>query len=117
MVTNTLLGVEFIKVVNTKVLVGFVVAEHVIDDHQQAVLDRTNGALFSTSSGQTMVLRFEIAIFGSNRSMGHFAEHRIEVAVGRRGLATFAFAGTFMIPRTLPCPGNKMFMCISQHFI
>ena len=47
MVTNTLLRIEFIKVVNPKILVGLVIAEHEIDSHEQAVLDRANGALFS----------------------------------------------------------------------
>ena len=48
MVTNLLLGIEFIKVVSTEILVGLVVAEHEIDGNQQAVLDRADGALFST---------------------------------------------------------------------
>ena len=65
MVTNTLLRIEFIKVVHTKIFIGFVVAEHEVDGHQQAVFDRADGALFSPPPGQTMVLRFEIAVFGT----------------------------------------------------
>ena len=51
MVTNTLSRIEFIKVVNTKILVGFVIAKHEIDGNQQAVFDRANGAFFSTPPG------------------------------------------------------------------
>ena len=52
MVTNTLLRIEFIKVVHTQILVGLIVTEHKIDGHQQAVLDRANGAFFSTPARQ-----------------------------------------------------------------
>ena len=48
MVTNPLLRIEFIKVVNAEILIGLMIAKDVIDGHEQAVLDRTDGALFST---------------------------------------------------------------------
>ena len=46
MVTNTLLRIEFIKVVGTEILIGLVVAEHKIDGHEQAVLNGADGPLF-----------------------------------------------------------------------
>src|SRR5687768_8344003 len=108
MVTNTLLRIEFIKVVNTKILVGPVIAEHEIDGNQQAVFDRANGAFFSTPAGQTMVLRFEIAVFGAHRRVRHLSEHRVNVAVGSGGFAAAPFAGTFMIARTAARPRGKV---------
>ena len=108
MVTNTLLRIEFIKVINTKIFIGFVIAEHKIDGDQQAVLDRTDGALFSTPARQTMVLRFEIAVFGAYRRVGHLGQYRVEVTVGRGGFATAAFAGAFMITRTAARPRSKV---------
>src|SRR4249919_1607656 len=108
MVTNTLLRIEFIKVVNTKILVGPVIAEHKIDSHEQAVLDRADGALFSTPTRQTMVLRFEIAVFGTYRRVRHLGQHRVEVTVGSGGFAAAPFAGTFMVTRTAARPRGKV---------
>lgn len=108
-VTNSLLRIELIKVVSTEIVIRGV-AKHVIDDHQQAVLDRANGALFSTSPGQTMVLGFKIAVFATHRRVRHFGEHGIEMTIGRRGFSAFALAGAFLIARTLPRPGGKVLM-------
>ena len=108
MVTNTLLRIEFIKVVNTKILVGPVIAEHEIDSHEQAVLDRADGPLFSTPARQTMVLRFEIAVFGPYRRVRHLGQHRVEVTVGSGGFAAAPFAGTFMVTRTAARPRGKV---------
>src|SRR5687767_1518389 len=110
MVTNSLLRIEFIKVVNTKILVGPVVAEHEIDGNQQAVFDRADGAFFSTPPGQTMVLRFEIAVFGAHRRVCHLGEHRVNVAVGSGGFAAAPFAGAFMVTGTLARPRGKVFV-------
>src|SRR5438128_62344 len=110
MVTNTLLGIEFIKVVNTEILVGLVIAEHEIDCYEQAVLDRTDGPLFSTPPRQTMVLRFEIAVFGTHRRVCHLGEHRVEVTVGSGGFAAAAFASAFMVTRTAARPRGKVFV-------
>src|SRR5512146_1369516 len=107
MVTNTLLGIEFIKVVNAEILVGLVIAEHKIDSHEQAVLDRADGAFFSTPPRQTMVLCFEIAVFGTYRRVCHLGQHRVEVAVGSGGFAAAPFAGAFMIPGTAARPRGK----------
>ena len=96
-ITNSLLRIEFIKVVNTKILVGPVIAEHEIDGDQQAVLDRADSPFFSTPSRQTMVLRFEIAAFSAHRGVCHLGEHRVNVAVGSGGFAAAPFAGTFMV--------------------
>ena len=109
MVTNTLLRIEFIKVVNTKILVGLVVAKHEIDGYEEAVLDRADGALFSTAACQTMVLRFKIAVFGA-RCVGHLCQHPIDMAIGRGGFAAAPFAGAFTVVRTLACPGSKVFV-------
>jgi hypothetical protein len=46
MVTNTLLRIEFIKVVGTEILIGLVVAEYEIDGNEQAVLNNADGPLF-----------------------------------------------------------------------
>src|SRR6266498_2107486 len=108
MITNTLLRIEFIKVVNTKILVGPVIAEHEIDGNQQAVFDRADGPFFSTPARQTMVLRFEIAVFGTYRRMRHLGQHRVEVTVGRGGFAAAPFAGTFMVTRTAARPRGKV---------
>src|SRR5262245_9394538 len=108
MVTNTLLGIEFIKVVNTEILIGFVIAEHDIDSHQQAVLDRADGPFFSTPARQTMVLSFKIAVFGTCRRVRYFGQYRVEVAVGRGGFAAAPFTGTFMVTRTAACPRGKV---------
>src|ERR1700745_4213989 len=110
MVTNSLLRIEFIKVVNTKILVGFVIAEHEIDGNQQAVLDRADGPLFSTPPRQTMVLCFEIAVFSAHRRVSHLGQNRVEVTVGSGGFTAAAFAGTFMVPGTLARPGGKVFV-------
>ena len=104
MVTNTLLRIKFIKVVNTEILVGLVIAEHEIDGNQQAVLDRADGAFFSTPPGQTMVLRFEIAVFGTHRRVRHLGQHRVEVTVGSGGFAATPFAGAFMVAGTAGPP-------------
>jgi len=109
MVTNTLLRIEFIKVVNTEILVGFVIAEHEVDGNQQAVFDRANGAFFSTPPGQTMVLRFEIAVFGyAPPRVCHLGKHRVEVTVGSGGFAATPFAGAFMVTRTAARPRGKV---------
>ena len=108
MVTNTLLGIEFIKVVDTEILVGLVIAEHEIDGNQKAVLDRADGALFSTSPRQMMVLRFEIAVLGAHCGVRHLCEHRVEVTVGSGGFAAAPFAGAFMVAGTLARPRGKV---------
>ena len=108
MVTNTLLRIEFIKVVNTKILVGFVIAEHEIDGNEQAVLDGAYGPFFSTPARQTMVLRFEIAVFGTYRRVRHLGQHRVEVTVGSGGFAAAPFAGTFMVARTAARPRGQV---------
>src|SRR5207247_6009961 len=108
MITNTLLRIEFIKVVNPKILVGPVIAEHEIDGNQQAVFDRADGPFFSTPARQTMVLRFEIAVFGTYRRMRHLGQHRVEVTVGSGGFAAAPFAGTFMVTRTAARPRGKV---------
>ena len=108
MVTNTLLRIEFIKVVNTKIFIGLVIPEHEIDSHQQAVFDRADGPFFSTPARQTMVLRFEIAVFGTHRRVRHFGQHGVEVTVGSGGFATASFAGTFMIAGTAARPRGKV---------
>src|SRR5437763_15906421 len=100
MVTNSLLRIQFIKVVNTKILVGPVIAKHEIDGTQQAVLGRANGAFFPTPTRQTMVLRFEIAVLGAQRRVCHLGEHRVEMAIGSGGFTAAPFAGAFMVPRT-----------------
>src|SRR6266540_1673237 len=97
MVTNSLLRIEFIKVVNTEILVGLVIAEHEINSHEQAVLDCADGALFSTPPRQTMVLRLEIAVFGTHRRVGHLGQNRVEVTVGSGGFTAAPFAGAFMV--------------------
>ena len=48
MVTNLLLGIEFIKVVSAQIRVGLIVPKHEVNGDQDAVLDRANGSLFST---------------------------------------------------------------------
>src|SRR5688572_13427181 len=108
MVTNTLLRIDFIKVVHTEILVGFVIAEHEIDCNQQAVLDRANGAFFSTPPGQTMILRFEIAVSGTHRRVCHLGKHRVKVTVGSRGFAAAPFAGAFMVTGTAARPRGKV---------
>src|SRR5437773_7946703 len=108
MVTNSLLRIEFIKVVNTKILVGPVIAKHEIDSNQQAVFDRANGAFFPTPSRQTMVLCFEIAVLGAHRRVRHLGEHRVEVAVGSGGFAAAPFAGAFMVTGTAARPRGKV---------
>jgi hypothetical protein len=47
MVTNLMLGIEFVKVISTQVLKGLIVSEHEINGNEQTVFDRANGALFS----------------------------------------------------------------------
>ena len=108
MVTNTLLRIEFIKVVNTKIVVGPVIAEHEIDGNQQAVLDRADGALFSTPPRQTMVLGFEIAVFGTHRRVRHLGQDRVEVTVGSGGFTAAPFAGAFMVAGTAARPRGKV---------
>src|SRR5881397_1447307 len=108
MVTNSLLRIEFIKVVNTKILVGPVIAKHEIDGNQQAVFDRANGAFFPTPSRQTMVLRFEIAVLGAHRRVCHLGEHRVEMAIGSGGFAAAPFAGAFMVTGTAARPRGKV---------
>src|SRR6266545_2936492 len=108
MVTNSLLRIEFIKVVNTKILVGPVIAKHEIDGNQQAVFDRANGAFFPTPSRQTMVLCFEIAVLGAHRRVRHLGEHRVEVAIGSGGFAAAPFAGAFMVTGTAARPRGKV---------
>src|SRR6266542_3972732 len=110
MVTNSLLRIEFIKVVNTKILVGPVIAKHEIDGNQQAVFDRANGAFFPTPSRQTMVLGFEIAVLGAHRRVRHLGQHRVEVTVGSGGFTAAPFASTFMIAGTLARPRGKVFV-------
>src|SRR3990172_204087 len=108
MVTNTLLGIEFIKVVDTEIRIGLVIAEHEIDGNQKAVLDRADGALFSTPTRQMMVLRFEIAVLGAHCGVRHLGEHRVEVTVGRGGFAAAPFAGAFMVAGTLARPRGQV---------
>src|SRR5215510_9579272 len=108
MVTNTLLRIEFIKVVNTEILVGPVIAEHEIDGHQQTVFDCTDGPLFSTPPDQTMVLRFEIAVFGTHRRVRHLGQHRVKMTVGSRGFAAAPFAGAFMVTGTAARPRGEV---------
>ena len=110
MVTNSLLGIEFIKVVNTEILVGLVIAEHEINRDEQAVLDRADGTLFPTPPRQTMVLRFEIAVFGTHRRVCHLGEHRVKVAIGGGGFAAAAFAGAFMVTGTAARPRGQVFV-------
>src|SRR5574339_432105 len=110
MVTNTLLGIEFIKVVHAEILIGFVVTKHVVNRYQDTVFHRANGAFFSAAAGHVMVLPFKIALFGTHRGVRYFGQDRIEVAVGVGCFTAFAFAGTFMIARALPCPRSKVFM-------
>src|SRR5207247_9998093 len=97
MITNTLLRIEFIKVVNPKIFVGPVIAEHEIDGNQQAVFDRADGPFFSTPARQTMVLRFEIAVFGTYHRMRHLRQHRFELSVLRWLLAAAPFAGSLLV--------------------
>ena len=47
------------------------------------MLDRTNGALFSTAARQTVVLSLKIAVLGVRRGVCHLCQHRIDVAIGR----------------------------------
>src|SRR5262245_43104729 len=108
MVTNTLLRIEFIKVVNTEILIGFVIAEHEVDGNQQAVFDRADGPLCSPPARQTMVLSFKIAVFGTYRRVRHLGQHRVEVAVGSGGFAAAPFAGAFMIAGTAARPRGKV---------
>jgi hypothetical protein len=108
MVTNTLLRIEFIKVVNTEILVGLIIAEHEIDSHEHAVLDRADGAVFPTPSGQTMVLRFEIAVLGTHRRVRHLGQHRVEVTIGSGGFAAAPFARAFMVTGTAARPRGKV---------
>src|SRR5207247_2562637 len=108
MVTNSLLMIEFIKVVNTKILVGPVIAKHEIDGNQQAVLYRANGAFFPTPSRQTLLLGFEIAVLGAHRRVRHLGQHRVEVAVGSKGFAAAPFAGAFMVTGTAARPRGKV---------
>src|SRR5918996_444246 len=109
-VTNTVLGIELIKVVSTKVLIGLIVAEHKINRYQKAVLDRANCTFFPTTSGQTMVLRFEIAVLTAHRRMSNLGQHRIEMTIGRRGFAAATLAGAFMIAWTASRPRGKVLM-------
>src|SRR6266511_1066685 len=110
MVTNSLLRIEFIKVVNTEILVGLVSAEHEINSHEQPVLDCADGALFSTPPRQTMGLRLEIAVFGTHRRVGHLGQNRVEVTVGSGGFTAAPFAGAFMVAGTLARPRGKVFV-------
>src|SRR5215467_15370079 len=110
MVTNPLLGIEFIKVTNTEILVGLVIAEHEIDGNEEAVFHGADGALFSTPPCQTMVLGFEIAGFGAHRCVRHLGQHCVEVTVGRGGFATAPFASAFMVTRTAARPRGKVFV-------
>jgi hypothetical protein len=50
------------------------IAKDVIDGHEQAVLDRTDGALFSTPARQTVLLSLEIAVLGVRRGVCHFSQ-------------------------------------------
>src|SRR5215471_19808807 len=110
MVTNPLLVIEFIKVINTEILVGLVIAEHEIDGNEEAVFHGADGALFSTPPCQTMVLGFEIAGFGAHRCVRHLGQHCVEVTVGRGGFATAPFASAFMVTRTAARPRGKVFV-------
>src|SRR6058998_3461520 len=55
-----------------------------------------------------MILRLEIAVLFAHRRVGHLREHRVEVTVGRRGFAAFAFTGTFTVARTTTRPRGKV---------
>ena len=108
MVTNTLLRIQFIKVINTQILIGLVIAQHKIDSHQQAVLNRADGALFPTPPRQTMILRFEIAVLRAHRRVRHLGQHRIEVTVALRRFTASPFAGSFPVARTVARPRSKV---------
>src|SRR5512141_1710507 len=110
METNPLLGIKTVEVIRAEILEWLVVAQYVVDGHQQAVLDRADGALFPTPSRQPMILRFEIAVLFAYRRMGHLGQHGVQMTVGRRGFATFAFAGALVVARALPRPRGKMFV-------
>ena len=110
MVANPLLWIEFIKIVNTEILIGFIVAKHIVNRYQDAVFHCANSTFFSTTTGQMMILPFKIALFGTHRGVRYFGQDRIEVAIGVGRFTGFAFAGTFMIARALAGPRSKVFM-------
>ena len=80
------------------------------------MLDRANGALFSTAACQTMVLGFKIAVLCVRRGVCHLCQHPIDVAIGRGCFAAAPFAVAFTVALSLACPLSKVFMCrVSTH--
>ena len=50
MVTNSLLRIEFVKVVDSEIFVRFIVAQHAVDGYEETMLNRADSAFFSTAA-------------------------------------------------------------------
>lgn len=68
------LGVQALKVVGTKVGVGTVVAQHVIEDDEHTMGDRYYGFLLAPATRQAMELRREVVVRGMGNGPGDLPE-------------------------------------------
>ena len=57
-----------------------------------------------------MVLRFEIAFFGTHGGVRDLGQRGIDMAIGGGSFAAAPFASAFTIAGTLTCPGSKVFV-------
>src|SRR6266702_1572479 len=68
--------IQRLKVGRAEIAVLLVIAQHMVDDHEQTMRDRHDGFGFANAAGQTMILSRQIIVLGMGDDPDHLGQRR-----------------------------------------
>ncbi len=93
------LCVQLVKIVRPQLLIGDLIAKHVVDAHQQAVGHRYHGTRLAPSTRDALIERMQIRPRCASDRGRDFAQDRLELFVALGAGPTELFAGTALVTR------------------
>src|SRR5215213_711579 len=97
-----------VKVRRAQILVWLPPRQHHIDDGEESMADRNQGAFLPPAGGNPFVLGGEIRVVRFGGDMGNFDEDLPQPATPFARLPTQAFPPALVVPRTHTSPGGEV---------
>src|SRR5258708_37902286 len=98
------LGLEMVKIVGSQVLVGHLVAQHVVATDQQTVGDGEHGPWLAASARDAVIERMQVCAGGAGDGGSDLAQNGLQLSIAFGGRATELPPGTPLVSRTDPGP-------------
>jgi hypothetical protein len=102
------LSIQPIAVLGTQVSRGLLVAQRVVEDHQQGMRHRQGGAPLAPPTRDPVIERGEGGVGGAGKGLRHLAQQRLAAGTARPRARLELFVPTLRIARADPRPGGRV---------